>query len=114
MYDNRSESFVPVSGWPIQRIDDVIDLVKVIASDRRVKRFYIGRGVDLNDRRSKHDADHILATYETDSREHAMQIEEMLIPRFYEHPKNVNTALDARGGSSDEWVNYVYVAIWWT
>ena len=79
---------------------------------RDVKEFYIGRGVDPSERKSYHDSDDIVAIYFTDSVENAIAIEDALIKSFYNDPKCSNDAPHGGGGVSEEYGNYVYVAIW--
>jgi len=102
-----------LSGWPDDVAGELDEVVKTIVRDARVAEFYVGRGVDLDQRASEHQADDIAALYETESPDHAMIVEEYLIGRFINHKKNSNTVVDARGGVSDEFVNYVYIAVWW-
>lgn len=107
-------NFRALTGRPNEVLALLASWVHSIAGDRTVAEFYIGRAVDVARRKSDHGAHHILAIYQTDSAEHAMQVEETLIDVFYAHRKNSNDAADARGAVSTEFVNYVYVAVWWS
>jgi hypothetical protein len=103
----------PLSGWPDDVVNGLVTWVTEIADDLLVDEFYIGRGIDLDARRRDHDADDIMPIYSTSSPEHAMRVEERLIPAFIDHDKNNNEVGDARGATSDRTTNHVYVALWW-
>lgn len=106
------EEEAPLTGWPLNVVDAAAERVRQYADDESVEAFYIGRGVDLAGRKDDHEAEHIIPLYKTDSPDNAMDVEEMLIKTFIDDPKNENDAADARGGVSDDYVNYVYVALW--
>ena len=106
------EEDAPLTGWPLNVVEEAAERVRQYADDESIDAFYIGRGVDLADRQNDHDADHIVPLYQSDSPDNAMDVEEMLIKTFIDHRKNENDAADARGGVSDDYVNYVYIALW--
>jgi len=101
-----------LKGWPRDVLAPARRTVAHLAGLRQIDRFYIGRGVDPEKRRSAHRAHAVVPIYETDSVENAMQVEEFLNARFFNHAKNDNASWDARGGTSQDYVNYVYVALW--
>lgn len=102
----------PLKGWPAYVIPvlkrEVADLVR----DPEIEEFYIGRTDNLTTSKSRHGCDEILALYETDSAENAMDVEDALIKAFYQHSKCSNGVDHSGGGASDYYINYVYIAIW--
>jgi hypothetical protein len=102
----------PLTGWPVEVTEELGNWLEEIIEDETVSAFYIGRGVDLAQRMSAHGAHEILALYRTDSADHAIEVEDALLQTYFHHEKNENEASDGRGGRSEEYVNYVYVAVW--
>lgn len=102
----------PLSGYPRNVFPRLVQVVNSIANDRSVRLFYIGRTVDPYKRMIEHDSDNIIPIYSTESIDHAIDIEDALIEHFYNHPKCDNDAPHGGGGISEEYGNYVYVAIW--
>jgi hypothetical protein len=102
----------PLTGWPDEVLPELTRIVSTIANNKNVSKFYIGRGVDLSERKSKHSCDEIIAIYSTDSIDNAIEVEEYLIKTFYSHPKCDNEAPHGGGGVSEEYGSYVYAAIW--
>lgn len=102
----------PLKGWP----KDVIPILQSELADfieePEIAEFYIGRTNDLGAAQSRHGCDDILDMYQTDSVEHAMDVEDALVKAFHRHPKCSNDAKHSGGGASDGFVNYVYIAIW--
>ena len=101
-----------LTGWPKSILPVVIRNVADFVEDSRLDEFYIGRTNNLTTSKSRHGCDDILTLYQTDSAENAMDVEDALIKIFRKHPKCSNDARHSGGGASDEYVNYVYIAIW--
>ena len=104
----------PLTGWPKDVLNELIEHVSLINSRKSVKKFYIGRTVDVDNRKSDHSCDEIEAIYSTDSPDNAIVIEDILIKKFYNYNKCINNANHGGGGVSEEYGSYVYVAIWLT
>jgi hypothetical protein len=102
----------PLTGWPHDVLDELVEVIQQILERKDISDFYIGRTTDLNASRNRHGADVIQPLYETDSTEHAMQVENALIEEFFEFAKCSNDAPDSRGGISEEEGGFVYVALW--
>lgn len=100
------------TGWPKDVFPMLVQLVNSIVNQKSVKEFYIGRGRDPSERKSYHSSDDIFAIYFTDSVDNSIAIESALIDTFYDHQKCNNKAQHGGGGVSEEYGNYVYVAIW--
>jgi len=103
---------LPLTGWPKCVLQELIRYIEYIANRREINEFYIGRGIDLDERRRQHGCDDIIALYETDSIDNAIEVENALINRFYGHPKCSNDAPHGGGGVSEEYKYQVYLAIW--
>ena len=91
----------PITGWPKDVFPMLVQLVNSIVNQKSVKEFYIGRGRDPSERKSYHG-----------SVDNSIAIESALIDTFYNHQKCNNKAQHGGGGVSEEYGNYVYVAIW--
>lgn len=104
---------LPLTGWPDDIYPQLKKNVRLIVNDEGVKKFYIGRSVDPSQRASEHGCDEIISLYYSDSVDNAKKVESYLIENFYYHPKCVNEAPHSGGGTSEEYGNYVYLAIWW-
>lgn len=102
----------PLTGYPRDVFSRLIRRVNSIVNDWYVREFYIGRTIDPSKRKTEHDSDDIIPVYLTESIKHAIGIENALIDYFYEHPKCDNDAPHGGGGVSEEYGNYVYVAVW--
>lgn len=102
----------PLTGYPRYVIPKLIQVVNSIANDRSISLFYIGRAVDPRKRMIEHDSDSVMPIYYTESVDHAINVEDVLIDYFYEHPKCDNDAPHGGGGISEDYGNYVYVAVW--
>lgn len=102
----------PLTGYPGNVFLKLVGIVDSIANNRDVEEFYIGRTVDPYKRMVEHDSDTIFPIYSTDSADHAIEVEDGLIGRFYNHPKCSNDASHGGGGVSEEYGNYVYVVVW--
>ncbi len=104
---------MPLRGWPSSEMSKLKARVRGISRRRAVSAFYIGRTVDLDATYHRHGCDDILPVYETASIGHASEVETELIRTFISHPKCDNDATHAGGGVSEEYVYYVYVAVWY-
>jgi hypothetical protein len=102
----------PLKGWPASIISVLKREVADFIEDPEIKWFYIGRTNNLAASKSRHGSDDILSLYETDSAENAMDVEDVLIKKFHNHPKCNNDAKHSGGGATDGFINYVYIAIW--
>ncbi len=103
----------PISGWPEEVIEQLATEIHRLTGNHRVNEFYIGRTNDLTATRSRHDADEVIALYQTESVENAITVEDGLIDLFYDNVKCSNEHDHGGGGASDEFINYVYVAVWY-
>ena len=103
---------LPLKGWPNDVIEDLVACAARLITDKSITGFYIGRTNDLNATTRRHSTDNVLALYETDSVNNAIEIENNLIKVFFEHHKCKNENDHAGGGASDAYVNYVYLARW--
>jgi hypothetical protein len=102
-----------LTGWPSKVKSKLYSKVYYIANSKvEVEDFYVGRTVDLNQRKSTHGCDKIIPIYQTDSKDNAIEIEDYLIKSFYFHSKCSNDAQNGGGGISEDYIYYVYVAIW--
>lgn len=100
------------TGTPNAVIDRVYDFVKTISKDKDICEFYVGRTNNLNATSSRHRCEAIVPIYKTDSIRYAASVENTLIQYFHSHHKCNNDACHSGGGWSGEYVNYVYVALW--
>ncbi len=101
-----------LTGWPKDVVSELYGYISDLSTNARIKEFYIGRTNNLDTRKSAHECDHILPVYETESVDHAVEVEDTLIKKFYNQNKCLNDNPHGGGGASDEYVNYVYVAVW--
>lgn len=106
-------SDIPIKGWPKLAVPYLIDLLPSIIEHKNVVQFYLGRSNDLTQTKSRHGAEDIFALYETDSLFNAQEVEQSLIDEFGYHRKCNNENLHSGGGTSEEFVNYVYIALWY-
>lgn len=104
---------LPIKGWPTDVIPALEDIISQSIKRREVKEFYIGRTNDCNATELRHGCDAVFPLYETNSANHAIDIENTLIKTFIEHPKCNNANNHGGGGASDEYINYVYLACWY-
>ena len=100
------------TGKPDDAYNAVKNAVLGFAKRTNVKEFYIGRTVDTAATRSRHGAEEVVPLYETDSLAHAQDIEDWLINDFIDHPKNSNEAEHSGGGTSEDYRQFVYIALW--
>jgi len=104
---------LPIKGWPIDVIEPLNELISSAAQNKNIKEFYIGRTNDLVATRSRHDADEVHPLYQTDSADNAIIVEDYLIKSFIKHYKCSNDNEHGGGGVSDDYINYVYLAVWY-
>lgn len=103
---------LPLTGYPSQVLGKLKKVVKIISDLKIIETFYIGRTNNLQSTKSRHGCDDICAIYKTESSEHSLDIEDYLIKAYYNHPKIDNDMTHSGGNISDEYVIYVYIAIW--
>ena len=87
--------------------------VRYIVNKTEVKEFYIGRTNDLTATSNRHGCDEIVPIYQSDSVANILAVEDKLIKTFVDLPKCSNDADNSGGNISEEYVNYVYVAVWY-
>jgi len=104
---------LPLTGWPKDCIPNLLAKVQEIVDDLSIEKFRIGRSVDPDGRKSFYEADDLEFIYETDSIDNSEEVEDVLIKEFFDNPKCLNEAPDARGGTSEEYGPYVYVLKWY-
>ncbi|MCX6163884.1 MAG: hypothetical protein NTU73_03315 [Ignavibacteriae bacterium] len=104
---------LPLTGWPSNIVPNLINMISEAIKDIGIKKFYIGRTNDLSQRKSKHGCNNIIAVYQTDGSENAMIVEQDLLNEFFLHEKCNNDSPHCGGSTSDEDVNYVYIALWY-
>ena len=102
-----------VTGWPNNEMEKLKRKVRYIANKTEVKEFYIGRTKDLTATSNRHGCDEIVPIYQSDSVANILEVEYELIKTFIDHPKCSNDADNSGGNISEEYVNYVYVAVWY-
>jgi hypothetical protein len=102
-----------ITGRPKDVKRDVKHKIMDIIEDDDVDEFYIGRTVDLDKTLSRHGADDIFPVYETESVDYAIEMEDRMIDKFYDHEKCNNKQDHGGGGVSDNYRYYVYVAVWY-
>lgn len=103
---------LPLTGWPKDVFPELVRHTKFFVNHKSVIEFYIGRSVDPAQRKSDHKCDNIAVIYFTFSIESAKIIENALLKVFYNHPKCNNEAQHAAGNISEEYGNYIYIALW--
>lgn len=103
---------LPLTGWPMIVIEPLHQIVSMNIRRRVFDEFYIGRTVDIMATRCRHGCDAIFPLYETTSAGNAMAVEDALIKLLNGHPKCSNDNQHCGGGVSDDYINYVYLALW--
>jgi hypothetical protein len=94
--------------------DELTRLKRSVArtvTGERVKRFYIGRSVNVENRASGLDSDEVVCLLETSSQHRAAVVEDALLKHFRHHPKSKNVRADS-GGNATEGLQHVYLAVW--
>jgi hypothetical protein len=76
-----------------------------------VRRFYIGRTANVENRASGLDSDEVVCLLETSSLQRAAVVEDALLKHFKHHPKSNNVRADS-GGNATEGLQHVYLAVW--
>lgn len=103
---------LPLKGWPNIVVPYLEDLISNSIASKKIIEFYIGRSNDLIQSSYRHGCDCITALYETESISNALFVEQNLINLFWEHQKCNNLSFHCGGGVSNEYINYIYIAIW--
>lgn len=100
------------TGWPNNIMVILKRKVRYIVDKVEVKEFYIGRTNDLKATLNRHRCNEIVPIYQSDSIPNICVVEDELINTFISYSKCSNDADNSKGNISEEYVNYVYVAIW--
>lgn len=103
---------LPIKGWPSDVIEILESVILDIVQTPKVVEFYIGRTDNIPATKSRHNCEEIYPLYETDSADHAIEVEDALIKGFFSHSKCCNDVDHGGGGASDYYLNYVYIALW--
>jgi len=103
----------PLKGRPDEVLDDLEQIILEAIEKEEIAQFYIGRSVDLDASQEHHGSDEIIPLYESESAENAIEVEDLLLTTFFNHPKCENESEHGDGGISPEFVNRVYLAIWY-
>jgi len=77
-----------------------------------VRKFHIGRTVNVENRASGLDSDEVVCLLETSSLRRAAVVEDALLKHFRGHPKSNNVRADAGGGATECLTQHGYVALW--
>jgi len=104
----------PIKGRPEQVVPLLTITIENVVSADLVGEFCIGRTVDLDASSTKHGCNSILSLYETESPVDVVEVEDRLIEAFIHHPKCSNSDGDIKAATSEKFMNYVYVAIWYS
>ena len=103
----------PLKGRPDEVLDDLEQILLEAIERDEISQFYIGRSADLDATQERHSSDEIIPLYESESADNASEVEDSLLRTFYNHPKCENESEHGDGGTIQEFVIYVYVAIWY-
>lgn len=103
---------LPLTGIPLNVITPLYDFTLKISKNRKVEEFYVGRTNNLVATKSRHGCEQIIPMYETSSTNNACIIEDALIKTFITHYKCSNNASHSGGCTSEDYINYVYIALW--
>ena len=103
----------PLKGRPDEVIDDLEQIILEAIEQDEIVQFYIGRSVDLEPAQEHLGSDEIISLYEPESADDAIEVEDSLLKTFYNHPKCENESEHGDRGISLEFMNYVYLAIWY-
>jgi hypothetical protein len=103
---------LPIKGWPVDVLPMLSNIISEYIKKPEVNEFYIGRTNNLDASKSRHSCDEIFELYETKSADNAIEVEDILIKTFFDHPKCSNDVDHSGGGASDDYINYVYIAVW--
>jgi hypothetical protein len=102
----------PLKGRPDEVLDDLEQIILEAIERDEISQFYIGRSIDLDATQERHGSDEIIALYESESADNAVEVEDSLLKTFYNHPKCENESDHDDGSIFQEFVSYVYAAIW--
>ena len=103
----------PLKGSPVEVLDDLEQIILEAIERDEISQFYIGRSADLHGTQEHHGSDEIIPLYEPESADNARKVEDSLLRTFYNHPKCENESEYGDGGTFQDFVSYVYVAIWY-
>lgn len=106
-------SNIPLKGWPSDVIKTIFGWLFNTIDEQEIVAFYIGRTNDITSAKKRYGCDEIFTLYETDNADNAIDVEDALIKIFSTHPKCDNDFEDDEDKVSDEYLNYVYVAVWY-
>ncbi len=98
-----------ITGWHQDVLEELFETVQDEISRGYVEGFYIGRTTDLERRCSEHGCDLMILLYQTESDDHAIQVEDCLIKQSSPHEKCWNEAEGGGGGISQEESGGVYI-----
>ena len=103
----------PLKGNPDEVLDDLEQVILEAIEREEISQFYIGRSVDLDTTQERHGSDEIIALYEPESAENAIEVEGSLLKTFYNHPKCENEREQGDADIPVEFPGCVYLAIWY-
>jgi len=103
----------PLKGRPDEVLDDLEQIISEAIERDEISQFYIGRSADLDATQERHGSDEIIPLYETESADNTIEVEDSLLKTFYNHPKCENESEHGDGGLFQEYVSYVYLAVWY-
>ena len=103
----------PLKGSPDEVLDDLEQIISEAIERDEISQFYIGCSVDLDATQERHGSDEIIPLYEAESADNAIEVEDSLLKTFYNHPKCENESEHGDGSITQEFVSYVYLAIWY-
>jgi hypothetical protein len=103
----------PLKGRPDEVLDDLEQIISEAIERDEISQFYIGRSADLDTTQERHSSDEIIPLYETESADNAIEVEDSLLRTFYNQSKCENESEQGDGGLFQEYVSYVYLAIWY-
>ena len=103
---------LPITGTPTNVFSPLCGFVEGVSKNRKIAAFYLGRTNDLVATSSRHGCEEIVPMYQTSSTRNACMIEDVLIKSFYAHRKCVNYATHSGGCTSEDYINFVYIAVW--
>jgi hypothetical protein len=103
----------PLNGTPDEVIDDIEQAIFEAIERDDLSQFYIGRTSSLDATQERHGSDEIIPLYEPEGPENAIEVEASLLRTFFNHPKCENESDHGDGSISREYVNFVYLAVWY-
>jgi hypothetical protein len=102
---------LPITGRPSEVIEYLCSVISCNIKRSQFDEFYVGRSGNLIETRRRHGCDLIYPLYKTSSVGFAMDVEDYLINKFYDHPKCSNDARHCGGGVC-ALIFLVYIALW--